>query len=159
MRDLELTPSLLVQLVGYYHESKLEKEMDRALLEQKTITLHQKEAQELAHAIQILAIGELKEIVKAIAREEITPSTDKAVSNAPEDKVGVASGIYKMASSLGGSFGIAISATVYGVLANTGNVNLAAMAGLLTNVGFCLVSLFAVVLTTPKEKKILKTVV
>lgn len=88
-----------------------------------------------------------------------TPSTDTAVSNAPEDKVGVASGIYKMASSLGGSFGIAISATVYGVIANTGNINLAAMAGLLTNVGFCLVSLLAVVLTTPKEKKILKTVV
>lgn len=87
-----------------------------------------------------------------------TPSTDTAVSNAPEDKVGVASGIYKMASSLGGSFGIAISATVYGVIANTGNINLAAMAGLLTNVGFCLVSLLAVVLTTPKEKKILKTV-
>lgn len=42
-----------------------------------------------------------------------TPSTDTAVSNAPADKVGVASGIYKMASSLGGAFGIAISATVF----------------------------------------------
>ena len=36
-----------------------------------------------------------------------TPSTDTAISNSPEDKVGVASGIYKMASSLGGAFGIA----------------------------------------------------
>ncbi|SUM34809.1 major facilitator superfamily permease [Staphylococcus gallinarum] len=34
-----------------------------------------------------------------------TPSTDTAVSTAPEDKVGVASGVYKMASSLGNSFG------------------------------------------------------
>lgn len=33
-----------------------------------------------------------------------TPSTDTAISNAPLDKVGVASGIYKMASSLGGAF-------------------------------------------------------
>lgn len=72
MRDLELTPSLLAQLVGYYRESKPEKEMDRALLEQKTITLQQKEAQEFAHTIQILAVGELKEILKAIVREEIT---------------------------------------------------------------------------------------
>ena len=32
-----------------------------------------------------------------------TPSTDTAISNSPEDKVGVASGIYKMASSLGGA--------------------------------------------------------
>lgn len=37
-----------------------------------------------------------------------TPSTDMAISNSPEDKVGVASGIYKMASSLGGAFGIAL---------------------------------------------------
>ena len=35
-----------------------------------------------------------------------TPSTDTAVSSAPEDKVGSASGIYKMASSLGSSFGL-----------------------------------------------------
>lgn len=83
-----------------------------------------------------------------------TPSTDTAVSNAPDDKVGVASGIYKMASSLGGSFGIAISATIYGIIANIGNINLAAMTGLLTNVSFCLISLISVMLTTPKEKKV-----
>lgn len=77
MQNLELTPSLLAQLVGYYRESKPEKEMDRALLEQKTITLHQKEKQELAHPIQILAIGELKEILKAIVREEITVAQEE----------------------------------------------------------------------------------
>ena len=44
-----------------------------------------------------------------------TPSTDTAISNSPEDKVGVASGIYKMASSLGGAFGIALSGTLYGI--------------------------------------------
>lgn len=45
-----------------------------------------------------------------------TLSTDTAISNSPEDKVGVAAGIYKMASSLGGVFGIAISGTLYGVV-------------------------------------------
>ena len=39
-----------------------------------------------------------------------TPSTDTSVSNAPADKVGEAAGVYKMASSLGGAFGVAISA-------------------------------------------------
>ena len=34
-----------------------------------------------------------------------------------DEKVGVASGVYKMASSLGNAFGVAISSTVYSVLA------------------------------------------
>ncbi|MBC1371553.1 MFS transporter [Listeria booriae] len=87
-----------------------------------------------------------------------TPSTDTAVSNAPEDRVGVASGIYKMASSLGGSFGVAISATVYGVITASGNIGLAAMVGLLTNVGFCLASLIAIIVTVPREKKAMEIV-
>ena len=51
-----------------------------------------------------------------------TPSMETAVVNIPEDKVGVASGIYKMASSLGFSFGVAISTAVYGVIVATGNM-------------------------------------
>ncbi|PZM66932.1 MFS transporter [Paenibacillus dendritiformis] len=82
-----------------------------------------------------------------------TPSTDTAVSNAPESKVGIASGIYKMASSLGGSFGVAISASVYGVIAAAGSIELAAMIGLLTNVAFCVVSLLSVIITAPKGSK------
>lgn len=42
-----------------------------------------------------------------------TPSTDTAVAAAPDHKVGEASGIYKMASSLGNAFGVAISAAVF----------------------------------------------
>lgn len=82
-----------------------------------------------------------------------TPSTDTAVSNASESKVGIASGIYKMASSLGGSFGVAISASVYGVIAAAGSIELAAMIGLLTNVAFCVVSLLSVIITAPKGSK------
>src|SRR5690606_38133238 len=37
-----------------------------------------------------------------------TPSTDAALSALPDDQVGSGSGIYKMASSLGASFGVAI---------------------------------------------------
>lgn len=41
-----------------------------------------------------------------------TPSTDAALSALPDNQTGSGSGIYKMASSLGASFGVAISATV-----------------------------------------------
>ena len=42
-----------------------------------------------------------------------TPSTDAALSNVPGDKAGAASGIYKMASSLGAALGVAISAALF----------------------------------------------
>src|SRR5690606_32747310 len=42
-----------------------------------------------------------------------TPSTDAALSALPPDQAGSGSGIYKMASSLGASFGVAISAAVF----------------------------------------------
>lgn len=42
-----------------------------------------------------------------------TPSTDAALSSLPSDQAGSGSGLYKMASSLGASFGVAISAAVF----------------------------------------------
>lgn len=45
-----------------------------------------------------------------------TPSTDAALSALPSSEVGSGSGIYKMASSLGASFGVAISAAVFTAL-------------------------------------------
>jgi DHA2 family multidrug resistance protein-like MFS transporter len=42
-----------------------------------------------------------------------TPSTDAAVANVPQENAGSASGIYKMASSLGAAFGVAISAALF----------------------------------------------
>jgi DHA2 family multidrug resistance protein-like MFS transporter len=42
-----------------------------------------------------------------------TPSTDAALSNLPEVQSGAGSGIYKMASSLGAAFGVAISAGIF----------------------------------------------
>ena len=45
-----------------------------------------------------------------------TPSTDAALSNLPDEQAGSGSGIYKMASSLGASFGVAISAAIFTAL-------------------------------------------
>lgn len=62
-----------------------------------------------------------------------TPSTDTAVAQAPDEKVGVASGVYKMASSLGNAFGVAISSTVYSVLAAQLNLSLGGFMGVIFN--------------------------
>ncbi|WP_458411452.1 MFS transporter [Schinkia sp. CFF1] len=80
-----------------------------------------------------------------------TPSTDTAVSNAPSNKVGEASGLYKMASSLGGSFGVAISAAVYGVIDSIASVDAAATGGIITNVIFGILSLLSIMVMVPES--------
>ena len=57
-----------------------------------------------------------------------TPATNAAVGEAPAEKAGLAGGIFKMGSSLGGAFGIAIHMAIFGaVLSGTrGNMHLAA---------------------------------
>lgn len=78
-----------------------------------------------------------------------TPSTDTAVSNAPSNKVGEASGLYKMASSLGGSFGVAISAAVYAAIDSIGSIEAAATGGVITNVIFGILSLLSIIAMVP----------
>ncbi|MCG5104682.1 MFS transporter [Oceanobacillus alkalisoli] len=80
-----------------------------------------------------------------------TPSTDTAVSHAPENKVGEASGVYKMASSLGNAFGVAISATVYSTVMLYFSVEVAATAGIITNVIFAILSLLSIMFFVPKD--------
>ena len=80
-----------------------------------------------------------------------TPSTDTSVSNAPSDKVGEAAGVYKMASSLGSAFGVAISMTAYGAAAANGNLEFAASTGIIINVIFGLLSVGSVIFLVPKN--------
>lgn len=80
-----------------------------------------------------------------------TPSTDTAVSNAPDDKIGAASGIYKMASSLGSAFGVAISATVYAMIAAKSGVDAAATGGIITNVIFAVIALLSILFMVPNN--------
>ena len=63
-----------------------------------------------------------------------TPSTDAALSSLPDDQAGSGSGIYKMASSLGASFGVAISAAIFTALsANDGSIQW--LSGVITFAG------------------------
>lgn len=80
-----------------------------------------------------------------------TPSTDTSVSNAPADKVGEAAGVYKMASSLGSAFGVAISATVYASIAASGNLESAATVGIIVNVIFGILSILSIIFLVPKD--------
>lgn len=101
-----------------------------------------------------------------------TPSTDAALSNLPRGQAGAGSGIYKMASSLGAAFGVAISAaifttlssgtesarwmegviTFYGRQDNLG-VRAAAMIALMFNVFMVAVAILSIMLTIPGGKK------
>src|ERR1041384_4601438 len=63
-----------------------------------------------------------------------TPSTDAALANLPDDQAGAGSGIYKMASSLGASFGVAISGAIFTAL-SVDNAPVDWIAGTLTFVG------------------------
>ena len=80
-----------------------------------------------------------------------TPSTDTAVSNAPDEKIGAASGIYKMASSLGSAFGVAISATVYAMISESSGVHAAATGGIIANVVFAIIALLSIIFMVPNN--------
>ena len=95
-----------------------------------------------------------------------TPSTDAALSNVPQDKAGSASGIYKMASSLGAAFGVALSGALFTGLAHqqdltpfagifmgrTDNVQVRFAAGvaLLFNAFMVLIAIGSIVATVPR---------
>jgi len=96
-----------------------------------------------------------------------TPSTDAAVANVPQAKAGSASGIYKMASSLGAAFGVAISAAIFGGLSRTTGfrpfadlamgrtdnlgVRFGASVALLFNVFMVAVAIAAIMITVPRQ--------
>jgi Sugar phosphate permease len=97
-----------------------------------------------------------------------TPSTDAALSNVPQNQVGSAAGIYKMASSLGAAFGVAISAALFTGLSaghltygaglfvgRTDNVQVryAAAVALLFNAFMVIVAMIAILRTVPPGRK------
>jgi MFS transporter, DHA2 family, multidrug resistance protein len=100
-----------------------------------------------------------------------TPSTDAALSNLPEAQAGAGSGIYKMASSLGAAFGVALSAGIFvglssidapnSVLDNVirfegrqDNIAIrqAAMIALLFNLLMVIIATIAIMKTIPKNE-------
>lgn len=99
-----------------------------------------------------------------------TPSTDAALSALPPEQAGRGSGIYKMASSLGASFGVAISAAIFtamsgegaqgwveGVISYLGRqdnlaIRQAAFVALVANLLMVLAAIVSILKTIPKHK-------
>lgn len=79
-----------------------------------------------------------------------TPSTYTAISSAPQEKAAVAAGIYKLASSLGGAMGVALSLAVYSAFSD---LHQAGAAGLRLNVGFGVLALLAILFIIPGQQK------
>lgn len=101
-----------------------------------------------------------------------TPSTDAALSNLPEEQAGAGSGIYKMASSLGAAFGVAISTGIFVGLSSINApgsvldkvitfkgrqdniaIRQAAMIALLFNLLMVIVAIIAIMKSIPKAKE------
>jgi len=101
-----------------------------------------------------------------------TPSTDAALSNLPDDQAGSGSGLYKMASSLGASFGVAISAAIFtalsadtastrwleGVITFGGRqdnlaIRQAALVALAFNLLMVVAAIASIMLTVPKHRE------
>jgi DHA2 family multidrug resistance protein-like MFS transporter len=96
-----------------------------------------------------------------------TPSTDAALSNVPRESAGSASGIYKMASSLGAALGVALSAAIFAGLSQTEglapfaeialgkteniNVRFAASMALMFNVSMVIIGIIAIMATVPRR--------
>jgi MFS transporter, DHA2 family, multidrug resistance protein len=99
-----------------------------------------------------------------------TPSTDAALSNLPDDQAGSGSGIYKMASSLGASFGVAVSAAIFTAVSRAGastrwlegmitfagrqdnvDVRRAALIALAFNLAMVAAAIVSIMLTVPKH--------
>jgi MFS transporter, DHA2 family, multidrug resistance protein len=98
-----------------------------------------------------------------------TPSTDAALANVPDAQVGAASGIYKMASSLGNAIGVAISAALFVAgqavdpalieswglfLGRQDNLALrfGGALGLLFNVLMVAIAIASIILTVPRDR-------
>lgn len=101
-----------------------------------------------------------------------TPSTDAALSNLPDEQTGAGSGIYKMASSLGAAFGVAISAGIFTGLSAISSptsmldniivfagrrdniaIRQAAMIALFFNLFMVALAIVAIMKTIPKSEK------
>ena len=77
-----------------------------------------------------------------------TPSTDTSVQNALPGRIGVAAGVYKMASSLGGGIGITLSGSVY-IMTRGAGLDVGAFWGLMVNVLFGVLSILSIWFLVP----------
>ena len=82
-----------------------------------------------------------------------TPALDTAISSLPKEKTGVASAIFKMASTLGAGFGIAILVTLFLVLKSFLSLQMAAMFAFYVNIVLVIGAFLVMKIYLPDNKK------
>ncbi|GGB07156.1 MFS transporter [Macrococcus hajekii] len=80
-----------------------------------------------------------------------TPALDTAVSTLPKEKTGIASAIFKMASTLGSGFGIAILVALYSMLAPSMGASKAAMIAFIINIVIAVIAFLFSKVFIPKS--------
>lgn len=83
-----------------------------------------------------------------------TPAIDTAVSNAPDNKAGIASGIFKMASTLGNALGMAIVSATFTILYKTlgYSIETSAAFSLWLSASFCVLAFLSVLILVPENR-------
>ena len=82
-----------------------------------------------------------------------TPGLTVALLTVPDEKVGLATGLYKMCATLGGAFGIAVSTTVYAILQTHTTIEMAAMGTFLITLCIMATGVIMTQLIIPKHTK------
>lgn len=80
-----------------------------------------------------------------------TPALSTAVSNVPSEKVGMASGIIKMTSTLGAAFGIAVVTTVFSTLSEYCSAHYSATIALIIGASMVLLAFVVALTIIPKQ--------
>ncbi|MBU0438954.1 MFS transporter [Staphylococcus succinus] len=82
-----------------------------------------------------------------------TPGLTIAILTIPDEKVGLASGIYKMFATLGSAFGIALSTTVFAILQSSYNISIAATCTFLIMMSIMILGVILTQIIIPKNIK------
>ena len=82
-----------------------------------------------------------------------TPGLTIAIFSMPNEKVGLATGLYKMSGTLGGAFGIAISTTVFSMLQLNYTPSVAATVTFIVSIVLMILGSLSAYMIIPKTVK------
>ncbi|WP_370736930.1 MULTISPECIES: MFS transporter [Staphylococcus] len=82
-----------------------------------------------------------------------TPGLTVAILTIPDEKIGLASGLYKMTSSLGGAFGIAMNTTIFAAVQVTHSASVAATWSFMASIMLMIIGVILAQIIIPKNIK------
>lgn len=82
-----------------------------------------------------------------------TPGLTIAIFSMPQEKVGLATGLYKMSATLGGAFGIALNTTVFAALQVNHEPSVAATISFIVGIALMIIGVLSAYFIIPKHVK------